>query len=280
MLAATWLHQLLPDLTPAQQREVAALQSLTGPPEDGAILVSTPPMATAHHSISLAALIGGGVPGAVSQAHHGLLVAGELDQFTTAALGSLRVTLLARETTLIHGGHERRFPANFQLFATCVRTSALRRPRLAPGLLDAIDIHLTLGASACVMNQHPSTAAQQRAGQLLTQARTRVAAARARSAARWNPGARALSGAGTALTNAAVPTERLHTVPMPGELAAPVCQARDAGALSRRGAEAVWRLAWTIADLDGAKRPDLGHVEQALALRRADGTRPAGSQVR
>jgi magnesium chelatase family protein len=39
------------------------------------------------------------------------------------------------------------------------------------------------------------------------------------------------------------------------------------GALTQRGADRVTRLAWTLADLSGAGRPGLAHVEEALSLR-------------
>lgn len=42
------------------------------------------------------------------------------------------------------------------------------------------------------------------------------------------------------------------------------------GLLSLRGLDKVLRLAWTIADLNGADRPRLDHVRAAIALRRGE----------
>jgi magnesium chelatase family protein len=44
-------------------------------------------------------------------------------------------------------------------------------------------------------------------------------------------------------------------------------RALDRGWLSLRGADRVLRVAWTIADLAGADRPDLDHVGEAMMLR-------------
>ena len=41
------------------------------------------------------------------------------------------------------------------------------------------------------------------------------------------------------------------------------------GAITARGVDRVARLAWTLADLAGADRPDAGHVGEALGARDA-----------
>ncbi|MCP2097461.1 MULTISPECIES: ATP-binding protein [Actinosynnema] len=269
LLVAQWLHQLLPDLTPDQQLQLAAIRSLTGPREDGAILTATAPMVTAHHSDSLATLVGGSVPGAVSRAHHGVLVACDLDRFAPLALETLRRALLDRQVRLAHGGHELRYPALGQLFATCVRTPGLRT-LLAPVLLDTLDIRLRLASPRAVML--PPEDDRDRIGRVRAQARARVLRARARAATRWS---QAASGSDTVFTNATVPEEVLHSRPLPAAVDAPIHHALRIGALSHRGAGAVLRMAWTAADLDGLTPPARRHIEQALALRRTTPTQSA-----
>ena len=46
--------------------------------------------------------------------------------------------------------------------------------------------------------------------------------------------------------------------------------AGEAAGLSGRGRERVIRLARTLADLEGAEAIDIGHVGEALTLRRRD----------
>ena len=41
----------------------------------------------------------------------------------------------------------------------------------------------------------------------------------------------------------------------------------DTGAMSTRGLDKVLRLAWTLADLDGAVAPRVTHVDDAMFLR-------------
>jgi magnesium chelatase family protein len=42
---------------------------------------------------------------------------------------------------------------------------------------------------------------------------------------------------------------------------------QDRGLLSARGADRVLRVAWTLADLDGADQPARGHIDEAVMLR-------------
>ena len=46
-------------------------------------------------------------------------------------------------------------------------------------------------------------------------------------------------------------------------------RALERGALTMRGYDRVLKVAWTLADLDGADRPGADHVGRALYLRKA-----------
>lgn len=259
-LAASWLHALLPDLTPAQQLERAAIQSLIGPRDDGAVLVSTAPVMFTHYGEPLPALLGGHAPGVVTQAHHGVLFAGELDRFSAAGQDALRAVLLDGEVHLAHGGRVHRYPAGLQLFATSISAPRARHRRMSPALHDVIDIRLSIAST--VLGTHSQAEDPACVARLLTQVRAQVAAARATAAARWSPG-----DSGPVGTNATVSCEALQALP---EITAfRLRRAVDTGALSPRGRDAVLRLAWTIADLDGAEAPHAGHIDEALALRDA-----------
>lgn len=273
LLLARWLHHLLPDLSRRQQVEVAAIRSVIGSREDDAVLVSTPPLVTVRHSGSTASLIGSALPGAVSRAHHGLLVALELDQFTAATLTQLRTTLLHRAVVLALGGRPLSYPAGCQLFATSIPTPGRLRPTLPPPLLDALDIRLTLDTNPAAVIRHPGTGEFDTVGRALAHARARVATARLHAADRWREVSPPDHTRET--TNAAVPADVLHSLTMTTDVTAPLRRAREAGALSAHGVEAVLRLAWTAADLDGTDRPERHHVEQALTLRQATSTRPS-----
>lgn len=270
LLAARWLHHLLPDLTRPRQLEAAAIRSLTGQCEDGAVLVRTPPMVTVHHGDSIGSLVGGAAPGAISRAHRGLLVTPELDRFTDSALDSLRAALLHRTILLVSDGHHLRYPAHLQLFATCLRRSSGPQSRLAPALLDALDIRLRPDTAVTI--RLPCADETTEVERMLAHTRARVATARKRAAARWRDAAPSTDT--DDMANASVPVKVLHTVTLSADANGPLRRARQAGALSRHGVDTVLRLAWTVADLDGTDRPTRHHVEQALRLRQASTTRP------
>ncbi|MGW4528853.1 ATP-binding protein [Amycolatopsis sp. NPDC004378] len=255
MAIASWLHALLPDLTPDQQLEQAAIQSLIGPREDGALLVSTPPMVITHHSEPQATLLGGHAPGRVSQAHHGVLFT-ELNEFSARAQDALRAVLLERAIRINQAGRLHRYPAAFQLLATCIRATGSRRWRLSLALRDLFDIQIT--ADHTMISADPRAHDSAGVARLLTRTRAQVAAARVRAADRWS--------LGPTVTNALVSHDMLHMDAGTAIAADHVRRAQHASGLTRRGDLAV-RLAWTLADLDGADYPGRDHVEQALALR-------------
>lgn len=254
-LIASWLHALLPDLTPEQQIEQAAIQSLIGPREDGATLVSTPPMVITHHTEPQARLLGGRAPGQVSQAHHGVLFT-ELTGFSAAAQDALRAVLLERAIRINQAGRLHRYPAAFQLLATSIRATGPRRWRLSLALRDTIDIQIT--AARNVTSTDPRARDIASVARLLKRTRAQVAAARTRAADRWS--------LGPTITNALVSHDQLHMTSGTAVAADHVRRSQHASGLTRRGNLAV-RLAWTLADLDGADYPSRDHVEQALELR-------------
>ncbi|MFI6031581.1 ATP-binding protein [Amycolatopsis magusensis] len=231
---ASWLHALLPDLTPDQQLEQAAIQSLIGPREDGATLVSTPPMVITHHTAPLARLLGGHAPGQVSQAHHGVLFT-ELNGFSASAQDALRAVLIERAIRINQAGRLHRYPAAFQLLATSIRASSPRRWRLSLALRDTIDIQIT--AARNVTSTDPGARDVASVARLLTRTRAQVAAARTRAADRWS--------LGPTITNAAVPHDQLHMTAGTAIAADHVRRAQHASGLTRRGDLAV-RLAWTF----------------------------------
>lgn len=76
-MLAERLVSVLPRLDQQQSLDVLAVRSLLGPLPDALTVETTPPFVAPHHSASTAAIVGGGSgmirPGAISQAHHGVL---------------------------------------------------------------------------------------------------------------------------------------------------------------------------------------------------------------
>ena len=275
-LLASCLPAILPELTPTEAMEVAAIHSLVDRCVDE--LPRHPPYSAPHHSASLAALIGGGAlvarPGAISLAHRGVLFLDEAPEFSPQALEALRTPLELGEIVLGRSQTSVRYPARFQLVlaanpcpcglaatprSTCTcPPMAIRRyaARISGPVRDRIDIqaHIT-PVRRSLLAASGVTESSAVVGE-------RVRAARDRQAARLR---------GTAWsTNAELPGPYLRKeLPLPDGLAA-IDAAVASGTLSARGMDKVVKIAWTLADLAGVDRPGADHLGVALALRQGE----------
>ncbi|WP_423918097.1 YifB family Mg chelatase-like AAA ATPase [Frigoribacterium sp. 2-23] len=279
MLAAR-LPGLLPDLGVEAALEVTSIRSLSGLPVSGD-LVRRPPFENPHHTCSAASLIGGGSgvlrPGAVSRASRGVLFLDEAPEFSTSVLDTLRQPLESGRAVIHRSRAVATFPARFQLVAAanpcpcghygsrdgeCSCSPHQRRryfSRLSGPLVDRIDLQLRvarIGSAQFMLaaTDEPRTTAA---------ARTRVEEARAAAARR-------LAGTGWSL-NAEVPGPWLRSREhrLGSSETTSIDRALETGALTMRGYDRVLRVAWTLADLDGAERPSGAHVRRALSLRRS-----------
>ena len=120
MLART-VPSILPDLTPDQSMDVAAIYSLRGIWRDRALASARPPFRAPHHSASRAALVGGGSglaqPGEISLAHNGVLFLDEMCEFPRSHLEALRQPLEERSVTVGRARGSVTYPASFSLIA-------------------------------------------------------------------------------------------------------------------------------------------------------------------
>lgn len=160
-LLARSLPELLPDLETDDEMTVSAIYSVAG---INRALSRCPPFRDPHHSISTAALVGGGrtpTPGEISLAHGGALFLDELPHFKPSVLDSLREPLEAGRISIVRAGWQVEFPARFQLIAamnpcpagfSCSEASCRCRPdqvqryqsRISGPLLDRIDLHVVV----------------------------------------------------------------------------------------------------------------------------------------
>jgi magnesium chelatase family protein len=264
---------LLPRLVPEEALALATIRSVAGRLPAGGALSTIPPFVAPHHSISLAALVGGGSgiarPGAVSLAHRGVLFMDEAPEWGAGMLNALRTPLEEGEVRLARSEGTVLYPARFQLVLAanpcpcapahdrdCVCPSLVRRRylgRLSGPLLDRVDLRARM---------FPVTALTTGADQVENTAtvRARVLAARAAAGERW--------GALGWHTNAEVPGPVLRTrFALPRAVIRPLEAGLRAGELTARGADRALRVAWTLADLAGRDRPDEDLVATALFFR-------------
>jgi magnesium chelatase family protein len=273
-MLASRLPGLLPALSHDQALEVTAVHSIAGLLTPEAPLVTEPPFIAPHHSCSVPALVGGGVglakPGAISTAHHGVLLLDEACEFAANRLEALRTALEEGEVRLARRDGVVRYPARFQLvLATnpcpcappreldCICSPHAKRrylARLSGPLLDRVDLRV---------HMRPITAlsrADLTRPETTEEVRTRVAMARARATARWREhGWR---------TNAEAPGPVLRReFGLPRSATALLDQGLNTGAVTARGADRCLRVAWTLADLADVDTPTSDHVAAALNFR-------------
>ncbi|MEN9715940.1 MAG: hypothetical protein RJA35_1407 [Actinomycetota bacterium] len=276
-MLAERLPGILPPLSVEQAVELAAIESIAGDGQAGIKLNRIPRFQSPHHSVSRAAMIGGGTgspnPGAVSLAHHGVLFLDEALEFQVTVLEALREPLEAGSVVIGRASGSAVYPARFQLVLAanpcpCGNNGSLTKDctcsfqtirrygsKLSGPILDRIDIRLaiqpvTIGAASGLATPPISTA----------DAAARVATARQTAAERLSVIGRRLNGH--------VPGTEMRKHFKPGAKAlTELDKLLGFGASSMRGYDRCLRLAWTLADLDGTTTPSKEHVQRAVALR-------------
>ena len=275
-MLAQRLPGLLPDLADHEALEVTAIHSVAGLLSERTPLITRPPFIAPHHSSSVAALVGGGSglarPGAISQAHRGVLFLDECAEIGLSVLEALRTPLEDGEIRLARRDGVVCYPARFLMVlaanpcpcapanpqdCTCSPNNRRRYlAKLSGPLLDRVDLRVqmhTVRAGAFAPEQSERSA----------EVRDRVARARAAAADRWRPYGFA--------TNAEVTGAVLRRDFRLGNAAmAPLKTALDRGVLSIRGVHRATRVAWTLADLAGRTAPGLDDVSVALSFRQPE----------
>jgi magnesium chelatase family protein len=117
-MMARRVASILPALTIDEALEVTSVHSVAGVLRPGAGLLVDRPFRAPHHTISNAALVGGGSqprPGEVSLAHHGVLFLDEMLEFSRHVLEVLRQPLEEGTVTVARAARTVVFPARFML---------------------------------------------------------------------------------------------------------------------------------------------------------------------
>lgn len=265
-MLARCLPSLLGRLSEAQQREVALIGVATGADETDA---DGPPFRAPHHSISMAALVGGGSgipkPGEVTRAHRGVLFLDELGEFPPAVLDALRQPMESGHVLVSRQAASIRFPTSIQVVAAsnpcpcgylgdrlrpceCVGARLDRyKARLSGPLLDRFDVRIR------VERLRPLDLRGRR-GEPSESVRRRVESVRSIQADRGALN-RSLSGAD------------LETLEDSTSVGSFLASEPEAANLTARGWDRVRRVARTIADLEGVEQTTDIHIKEAMALR-------------
>lgn len=275
-MLARRIPTVLPTMTREESLETTKIYSAIGMANG---LIEERPFRAPHHTISGAALLGGGSipkPGEISLAHNGVLFLDELPEFTRSTIEALRQPLEERIMTISRINGTIHLPASFMLVAaanpcpcgwlyttvrecTCSRALIDRyRAKLSGPLLDRIDLQVTVGPVS--LNELRSDAPAESSHAM----RERVLAARERQRAR-------LASSGLRCN-----------AEMSGKLLRQHCKLSDAcertladivlrrEPMSARSIDRLLKVARTMADLDGSDDIDPDTLRDAARYRAVD----------
>lgn len=271
-MLATRLSNLLPPLNDKEALQTATITSLVNqiiPNQNW----RNRPFRAPHHSISIAALIGGGSipkPGEISLAHNGILFLDELPEFGRRVLDALREPLESGEIVISRANAKITFPACVQLIAamnpsptghyqgihnrTTPQQVIRYLNRLSGPFLDRFDLSIEvplLPKGALSKNRHQVTCT--------ADVKKRVLQARERQIKRANK------------INSKLSTKEINIYCfLVNEDSDFLEQALMKLGLSARAWHRILKVARTIADLEGSKNIERKHLTEALSYRSMD----------
>lgn len=120
-MLAKRLPTILPPLSLHEALETTKIHSVAGKMPSNTSLIARRPFRSPHHTVSDAALVGGGgipQPGEISLAHNGVLFLDELPEFKRTALEVMRQPMEERRVSISRAKVSIDFPASFMLIAS------------------------------------------------------------------------------------------------------------------------------------------------------------------
>ena len=279
-MLAKRIPTILPELSYPEAVEVTRIHSAAGLLPAGQSLCTQRPFRAPHHTLSAAALAGGGAvptPGEVSLAHNGVLFLDELPEFPRSVTEVLRQPLEDGQITVTRAAGRFTFPSSFMLVCamnpckcgyyghpthpcTCTEAGVHKYlSKISGPLIDRIDIQIelpSLAYSELTANTPEESSATIRA---------RVNAARAFAQARLAPEDQNIH------CNAALSAKQMrkYCILSP-DAKALMEQAFERMGLSARGHDRILRVARTIADLAASETIELVHLAEAIQMRSLD----------
>ncbi|MEL6639222.1 MAG: YifB family Mg chelatase-like AAA ATPase, partial [Bacteroidota bacterium] len=279
-MLARRLPTILPPFNLEEALETTKIHSVAGKLREGKGLIALRPFRSPHHTISDAALVGGGSnpqPGEISLAHNGVLFLDELPEFQRSVLEVLRQPMEERRVTISRARLSIDYPASFMLVASmnpcpcgfynhpekdCVCGAGVVQRylnKISGPLLDRIDLHVEVTPV-----NFEELAAAPVAAESSSLIRQRVSRARAIQEQRFTD------------------YPDLHcNAQMPSRMLREICRLDGAGKgliktameklqLSARSYDRILKVARTSADLADSTEISMEHLAEAIQFRSLD----------
>ncbi len=276
-MTAKRIATILPETSMDEVLEITKIHSIAGTLPKGTGLLTIRPFRAPHHTITSAALCGGGsppCPGEVSLAHRGILYLDEMPEFDSAVLEMLRGPMEDGDIRIARVTGTYTFPADFMLVASmnpcrcgyypdrtrCTCTNAqVRRylSRISMPMLDRID--MCVEARRVEYEELTSLAKCESSESI----RSRVTAARRIQEERYQ---------GTHYRfNSDLDSEAVHRYcGLSGDCRQMMKEVYETMGLTARSYTRILKVARTIADLEGASDIRRDHLAEAVAYRAID----------
>jgi len=277
-MLAKRLPSILPPMTLHEALETTKIHSVVGSIKNTG-LMNQRPFRNPHHTISSAALVGGGSypqPGEISLAHNGVLFLDELPEFERRVLEVMRQPMEDREVTIARTKFTVTYPSSFMLVASMnpspggyfndpdapVASSPNEMQRylnkISGPLLDRIDIHIEV-------NPVPfEKLSEERKGEDSVTIRKRVTEAR-------NVQGQRFSTLQNVHYNAQMNTKQIRAFCSLDEKSKILIKnAMNRLNLSARAYDRILKVARTIADLEKATDIRSNHISEAIQYRSLD----------
>lgn len=277
-MTARCISGILPPLNVEESLEITKIYSVLGMLDEREPLIQKRPFREVHHTVTRAALIGGGAtprPGEISLAHGGVLFLDELPEFRKNVLEVLRQPLENRSIQIsrVYGNYS--FPADFILVGAmnpcpcgnypdpekCTCTPAQIQAylgRISGPFLDRIDL--------CV--EAPRVKYEDLTGEKRAESSAEI---QKRVCRVWEIQKERYRGTGIT-GNAALTAKDLKRYCSLGRREGRLMEkAFDVLGLTARTYHRIIKTARTIADLDGEEKIRENHLKEAIGYRMADG---------
>ena len=272
-MLARRLPSILPDLTFEESIEITKIYSVSGLLQNGKSLITRRPFRAPHHTVSAAALTGGGGiprPGEVSLAHYGVLFLDELPEFKRDVLEVLRQPMEDGIVTISRVNATAEYPSDFMLVAAmnpcpcgylgdkkchCSMSEITNyRKKISGPLLDRIDIYAdTPDVSYKDLNSSEKAESSK-------EIKKRVTAARNIQLERYKDSGIFFN------SRLSTPLMEKYCV-LEKDAEELLKEAFDSLNLSARSYHKILKVSRTIADLAGSEKISLEHLAEALQYR-------------